>query len=171
MRKAPKPGQSGKQQPIAQITLEERSGKREEGRGCFYFWVYSMVESIYLLCLAVSRLKGVLVTWPDSARVKRRIGYHCLSVARQCHSSVVAELFSSHGPREWLRAQWWLWVICYETKDSASWRPTNDDHTSDNEGSTRLWRENLMVCIWRCNIWLVWHHRAGIREMGSSLEK
>ena len=30
--------------------------------GCFYFRVYSMVESIYLLCLAVSRLKGVLVT-------------------------------------------------------------------------------------------------------------
>ena len=39
---------------------------------CFYFWVYSMVESIYLLCLAVSRLKGVLVTWPDSAWVKRQ---------------------------------------------------------------------------------------------------
>ena len=42
------------------------------GGGCFYFWVYSMVESIYLLCLAVSRLKGVLVTWPDSAWVKRQ---------------------------------------------------------------------------------------------------
>ena len=54
---------------------------------CFYFWVYNMVESIYLLCLAVSRLKGVLVTWPDSAWVKRRIGYPCLSVEFQCHSS------------------------------------------------------------------------------------
>ena len=31
------------------------------GGGCFYFCVYSMVESIYLLCLVVSRLKGVLV--------------------------------------------------------------------------------------------------------------
>ena len=92
-------------------------------------------------------------------------------VERQCHSSVVAELLSSHGLWEWLRAHRWLWVICNETKDPASWRPTNDDHTGDNEGSTRLWRENLMVCIWRCNRWLVWHHRAGIREMGSSIEK
>ena len=29
--------------------------------GCFSFGVYSMVESTYLLCLVVSRLKGVLV--------------------------------------------------------------------------------------------------------------
>ena len=30
----------------------------------------------------------LLVIWPDSAWVKRRIGYPCLSVERQCHSSV-----------------------------------------------------------------------------------
>ena len=35
--------------------------KRGGGWGGFYFCMYSMVESIYLLCLVVSRLKGVLV--------------------------------------------------------------------------------------------------------------
>ena len=75
-----------------------------------------------------------------------------------------------HGLWEWLWAQWWLWVICNETKDSASWRPTNDDDTSDNEGATRLRWKDLMVCIWRCNRWLVWYHRTGVREVGPSIE-
>ena len=35
----------------------------------------------------------------------------------------------------------------------------------------RFWWEDFMVCIWRCNRCLVWHHWARTREMGPSPEK
>ena len=40
-------------------TAAFRGNDKMKGGGCFYFCVYSMVEGIYLLCLAVSRLKRV----------------------------------------------------------------------------------------------------------------
>ena len=76
--------------------------------GVFTFALYSMVESIYLLCLVVCRLKG-LQELLDSreyrlfdqtlAERKRRIGYPY----RSCRTSV--PLFSGSG------ATWLQWTL------------------------------------------------------------
>ena len=135
------------------------SRQREGGvGGAFTFACTAWWRVIYLLCLVVSRLKGVLVIWPDSRRErKRRIGYPY----RSCRTS--APLFSGSGAEiapdghiQWRRAHWCLWAICYETK-AASWRRSiDDDNPSDNEGSSqfltgRLHGLNLKIDDW-CDI-------------------
>ncbi len=126
--------------------------------GAFTFACTAWWRVIYLLCLVVSRLKGVLVIWPDSRRErKRRVGYPY----RSCRTS--APLFSGSGAEiapdghiQWRRAHWCLWAICYETK-AASWRRSiDDDNPSDNEGSSqfltgRLHGLNLKIDDW-CDI-------------------
>ena len=52
-----------------------------------------MVERLHLLCLVISRLKGVLVILLQ--REKDALAIPTVVVERQCHSSVVAELICS----------------------------------------------------------------------------
>ena len=109
------------------------------GRGVFFFFPCTAWWRVTIYCVWL--YLGSREYWLFDltlAERRRRIAIPTVVVERQCHSSVVAELFAPDGPF-WRWAEWWLWVICHETKDAASWRHIDDDDTKVPPGFIDDW--------------------------------
>ena len=60
-----------------------------------------------------------------------------------------------------------IWLLCNEKSPPAD--TDSHDATDDHEGSSSIWWENQLLCLWRCNRWLVWHHGVRTWETWTSL--